>query len=56
MTKQQILDEVFETYGEWLEYDSENQMLLDIVVNLLRIEKDKTERLQAEVRRARVCC
>ena len=56
MNKQQIFDEVFENYGEWLEMDENNQILIDILAGLLLRERETVQLLKQEVKRVKISC
>lgn len=46
-----ILQEVYESYGEWLEYDHDGAMLISILCALLGRERDKAEMYKMDLKR-----
>lgn len=53
MDRQQLMDEVYEIYGEWLEMESDNIVMVEILTGLLLRERQKNESLKAELKRCK---
>lgn len=51
MDRQQLLDEVYSEYTEWLEHDLDGTVLTQILTGLLLREREKNEVLKAEIKR-----
>lgn len=51
MNSQQLMDEIHENYGEWLEREVDNVVLVQILTGLLLRERQKTEVLSMKLKR-----
>jgi hypothetical protein len=53
MDRQQLMDEVFSDYSEWLEHDLDGTVLTQILTGLLLRERERNEVLKAELKRCK---
>ena len=51
MNSQQLMDEVFSEFSEWLEHDQDNIVLVQVLTGLLLRERHKTEMLTMKLKR-----
>ena len=49
--KNALLAEVYEKYGEWLEYDVTGDLLLDIIVTLAVKERERADQYKMALKR-----
>lgn len=54
MNSQQLTEEIYDTYGEWLEHDLDGTILNQILTGLLLREREKNEVLSSELRRRKL--
>ena len=51
MNSQQLMDEIFEKYSEWIEHDQDNAVFIQILAGLLLRERQTSENLTMKVKR-----
>lgn len=49
--KNALLAEIYEKYGEWLEYDVTGDLLLDIVTTMVVKERERSEQYKMALKR-----
>jgi hypothetical protein len=56
MNSQQLMDEVYENYSEWLEMEKDNIVMVQILTGLLLREREKNEVLTMKLKRLELVC
>ena len=56
MNSQQLMDEVFSEFSEWLEHDQDNIVLVQVLTGLLLRERNKNEVLTMKLKRLELVC